>query len=221
MVEPRIVSLIASATEIVAALGLGRFLVGRSHECDYPPDVLALPACSEPKIDVHGTSREIDERVKSLAGEAISVYRVFPDLLRRLEPTHIITQTQCEVCAVSLRDVEAAMAQLIGQHPQDRRAGSDVSGRRLGRHPDRQPIAGSRRAGRRPCAAAPRRARVHFRPSGAVESPSVDRLSRMDRSVDVCRKLGPRARRNRRRQKPARNCRQAFSLAHVGRAGRV
>jgi iron complex transport system substrate-binding protein len=115
--EPRIVSLIASATEIVAALGLGRFLVGRSHECDYPPEVLALPACSEPKIDVHATSRQIDARVKSLAGDAISVYRVFPDLLRQLEPTHIITQTQCEVCAVSLRDVEEAMAQLIGQHP--------------------------------------------------------------------------------------------------------
>jgi iron complex transport system substrate-binding protein len=116
--EPRIVSLIASATEIVAALGLGRSLVGRSHECDYPPEVLTLPACSEPKIDVHGTSREIDERVKSLAGEAISVYRVFPEMLRQLEPTHIITQTQCEVCAVSLKDVEQALAQLIGHHPQ-------------------------------------------------------------------------------------------------------
>jgi iron complex transport system substrate-binding protein len=116
--EPRIVSLIASATEIVAALGFGRNLVGRSHECDFPPDVLALPACSEPKIDVHGTSREIDERVKSLAGAAVSVYRVFPDVLKRLAPTHIITQTQCEVCAVSLKDVEQAMAEMIGvEHP--------------------------------------------------------------------------------------------------------
>jgi iron complex transport system substrate-binding protein len=112
--EPRIVSLIASATEIVAALGFGRNLVGRSHECDFPPEVLALPACSEPKIDVHGTSREIDERVKSLAGAAVSVYRVFPEVLKRLNPTHIITQTQCEVCAVSLKDVEQAMAELIG-----------------------------------------------------------------------------------------------------------
>jgi iron complex transport system substrate-binding protein len=117
-IEPRIVSLIASATEIVAALGFGRNLVGRSHECDFPAEVLALPACSEPKIDIHGTSREIDERVKSLAGDAISVYRVFPDLLRELRPTHIVTQTQCEVCAVSLKDVEAAMAQMIGvEHP--------------------------------------------------------------------------------------------------------
>jgi iron complex transport system substrate-binding protein len=115
--EPRIVSLIASATEIVASLGMGRYLVGRSHECDYPPDVLSLPACSEPKIDIHGSSREIDERVKSLAGEAISVYRVFPDRLRELRPTHIVTQTQCEVCAVSLKDVEAAMAQIIELQP--------------------------------------------------------------------------------------------------------
>jgi iron complex transport system substrate-binding protein len=114
MPEPRIVSLIASATEIVAALGFGSNLVGRSHECDFPSEVLALPACSEPKIDIQGTSREIDERVKSLAGAAVSVYRVFPDVLRQLEPTHIITQTQCEVCAVSLKDVEQAMAEMIG-----------------------------------------------------------------------------------------------------------
>jgi iron complex transport system substrate-binding protein len=112
--EPRIVSLIASATEIVAALGFGPNLVGRSHECDFPLEVLSLPACSEPKIDVHATSREIDERVKSLAGAAVSIYRVFPDVLKRLNPTHIITQTQCEVCAVSLKDVEQAMAEMIG-----------------------------------------------------------------------------------------------------------
>jgi iron complex transport system substrate-binding protein len=118
MAETRIVSLIASATEIVAALGLGDQLVGRSHECDYPPVVDGLPVCSEPKIDVHGTSREIDERVKSLAGDAISIYRVFPDLLRDLRPTHIITQTQCEVCAVSLKDVEQALSQIIGMRPE-------------------------------------------------------------------------------------------------------
>jgi iron complex transport system substrate-binding protein len=117
MPEPRIVSLIASATEIVAALGFRDRLVGRSHECDFPPSVLELPVCSEPKIDVHGTSRQIDERVKSLAAAAVSVYRVFPDVLRRLAPTHVITQTQCEVCAVSLRDVEQAVAEMAGGRP--------------------------------------------------------------------------------------------------------
>jgi iron complex transport system substrate-binding protein len=113
----RIVSLIASATEIVAALGFEDQLVGRSHECDHPRSVERLPVCSEPKIDVNGTSRQIDERVKTLLRDALSVYRVFPDVLQQLEPTHIITQTQCEVCAVSLRDVEEAVCQIIGSQP--------------------------------------------------------------------------------------------------------
>jgi iron complex transport system substrate-binding protein len=117
MTEQRIVSLIASATEIVAALGLLDRLVGRSHECDYPPAVTRLPMCSEPKIDVHGTSREIDERVKAVLQEAVSVYRVFGDELERLSPTVIITQTQCEVCAVSLADVQAAVCDLVGSNP--------------------------------------------------------------------------------------------------------
>ncbi len=118
MPQLRIVSLIASATEMVAALGLTEQLVGRSHECDFPADVMALPICSEAKIDVSGTSREIDERVKSLAGQAISVYRVVPDVLRAVRPTHIITQTQCEVCAVSLADVEAAVCELLDCRPE-------------------------------------------------------------------------------------------------------
>lgn len=115
----RIVSLIASATEIVAALGLEDQLVGRSHECDYPPSVSQLPKCSEPRIDVNGTSREIDERVKAVLRdtEAVSVYRVFTEELERLAPTVILTQTQCEVCAVSLKDVEAAVCDLVSSQP--------------------------------------------------------------------------------------------------------
>jgi iron complex transport system substrate-binding protein len=118
MSELRIVSLIASATEIVAALGFERQLVGRSHECDYPASVLGLPACSEPKIDVRGSSREIDERVKDVLRQAVSVYRVHTEMLDRLRPTHIITQTQCEVCAVSLKDVEQAVCDLVSSRPQ-------------------------------------------------------------------------------------------------------
>jgi iron complex transport system substrate-binding protein len=74
--DPRIVSLIASSTEIVAALGFAGSLVGRSHECDYPPEVTALPVCTAPKFKVEGSSREIDERVKAILEEALSVYRV-------------------------------------------------------------------------------------------------------------------------------------------------
>lgn len=116
--KPRIVSLIASATEIVSALGYQDCLVGRSHECDYPPDVISLPVCSEPRIDVSGTSREIDRAVKSVVRDALSVYSVFRHELGRLQPTHIITQTQCEVCAVNLRDVEAAVCDMVGSKPE-------------------------------------------------------------------------------------------------------
>jgi iron complex transport system substrate-binding protein len=106
---PRIVSLIASATEIVCALGFEDQLVGRSHECDFPEAVRRLPVCTAPKFDVHGSSRDIDERVKSTLGQAVSVYDVDADLLRRLRPDVIVTQAQCEVCAVSLSDVERAV----------------------------------------------------------------------------------------------------------------
>lgn len=117
MNEPRIVSLIASATEIVCALGFESGLVGRSHECDYPPSVKYLPVCTSPKFDTEGTSLEIDRRVKSILQDALSVYRVDAGMLERLQPTHIVTQSQCEVCAVSLKDVEQAVCELTSSQP--------------------------------------------------------------------------------------------------------
>ena len=113
----RIVSLIASATEIVHALGLGPALVGRSHECDFPNDVRALPVCTTPSFPVTGNSADIDARVKERLANALSVYEVFEDVLERLQPTHIVTQTQCQVCAVSLEDVERALAGSISSRP--------------------------------------------------------------------------------------------------------
>ena len=114
---PRIVSLISSATEIVHELGLIDHLVGRSHECDYPEQVLALPVCTRPRIAVDATSAEIDRMVKQSARTAVSIYDVFDDVIDRLAPTHILTQIQCEVCAVSLRDVEAALARGMKGQP--------------------------------------------------------------------------------------------------------
>ncbi len=117
MPEPRIISLIASATEIVCALGFEQQMVGRSHECDFPASVKSLPVCTSPKFEVEGLSYEIDQRVKAILQEALSVYRVDADLLERLQPTHIVTQSQCEVCAVSLKDVEQAVCQFTSSQP--------------------------------------------------------------------------------------------------------
>jgi iron complex transport system substrate-binding protein len=110
----RLLPLISSATEIVHALGLGEFQIGRSHECDYPPTVAALPACTRPTIPVSGSSEEIDKLVKERVVTAASVYEVDSALVASLRPTHIFTQTQCKVCAVSLEDVERAFQHEIG-----------------------------------------------------------------------------------------------------------
>ncbi len=117
-VKKRVVTLIASATEMVCALGLEDWLVGRSHECDYPPSVQSLPSCTEVKFRTDGRSYEIDQRVKAIVEEGVSVYRVRSEVLNRLRPDVIITQTQCEVCAVSLRDVEQAVCELVESRPQ-------------------------------------------------------------------------------------------------------
>jgi iron complex transport system substrate-binding protein len=116
-VDLRVVSLIPSATELVAALGLEKFLVGRSHECDYPESVSSLPICTAPNLNPQGSSQEIHQRVTALLESALSIYQVDLEVLEHLQPTHIITQAQCEVCAVSLSQVEEAVAQW-GSQPQ-------------------------------------------------------------------------------------------------------
>ncbi|HEX8790453.1 MAG TPA: cobalamin-binding protein [Polyangiaceae bacterium] len=101
----RVVSLLASGTELVCALGAGEMLVGRSHECDTPEWVKRLPAVSRPTFDVTGSSAEIDGfvRAKLAAGEPL--YEVDEKLLVELAPDVLITQTHCEVCAVTPGDV--------------------------------------------------------------------------------------------------------------------
>ncbi len=111
----RTVSLIASATEIVCALGRRDWLVGRSHECDFPPDVGALPALTAPKFEAAGTSADIDARVQQIVRDGLSVYRVDGAALKALEPDVIVTQDHCQVCAVSLSDVEAATCTWTGR----------------------------------------------------------------------------------------------------------
>ncbi|MCH9675967.1 MAG: cobalamin-binding protein [Gammaproteobacteria bacterium] len=114
---PRIVTLLPAATEIVCALGARDALVGRSHECDYPLGVEALPACTLSRLNIHGSSIEIDRDVRQLLADSLSLYEVNPDTLRALAPDVIVTQAQCEVCAVSLDVVEAALATWTGRRP--------------------------------------------------------------------------------------------------------
>jgi iron complex transport system substrate-binding protein len=108
MAALRVVTLIPSATEIVAALGFRDRIVGRSHECDFPARIDALPALTAPKLKTEGHSAELNERVKRLIEQGLAVYRVDAPLLKKLAPDVIVTQDQCQVCAASLADVEAA-----------------------------------------------------------------------------------------------------------------
>jgi iron complex transport system substrate-binding protein len=102
----RIVSLLASATEIVCALGAGDLLVGRSHECDNPAWVRSLPPCTSPAFDTTVSSGEIDAEVRRRLRTGEPLYHVHSDIIEALHPDLLIAQSHCEVCAVTPGDVE-------------------------------------------------------------------------------------------------------------------
>ncbi|MEM8964568.1 MAG: cobalamin-binding protein [Acidobacteriota bacterium] len=108
----RIVSLLPSATEIVCVLGARDQLVGVSHECDHPPGVDQLPVLTRPRFTLPERSDEIDRVVRKTLEDALAVYEVDVDLLRELEPDVVVTQSLCDVCAVSLDDVRRALHEL-------------------------------------------------------------------------------------------------------------
>ncbi|MEB3177428.1 MAG: cobalamin-binding protein [Nostocaceae cyanobacterium] len=114
----RIVSLLPSATEIVAALGLTDAIVGRSHECDYPEEIQDRPICTQARLNSNASSQEIHDNVNDLLQSALSIYQIKTDVIEKLQPTHIITQDQCDVCAVSLGEVEKAVASLTSSSPE-------------------------------------------------------------------------------------------------------
>ncbi len=111
-------SLLPSSTEITCAIGAAEALVGRSHECDFPAEVGLLPALTRPRLDTHAASRAIDREVKQLVAQGLSIYEVDADRLRALAPDVILTQTLCEVCAVTPRDLEDAVRAWIGAAPE-------------------------------------------------------------------------------------------------------
>lgn len=96
----------ASATEIVCALGAADSLVGRSHECDNPDWVKRLPKCSEPAFDISVSSREIDTEVRRRIRCGEPLYKIHTDLITSLAPDLMLTQTHCDVCAVTPGDVK-------------------------------------------------------------------------------------------------------------------
>jgi iron complex transport system substrate-binding protein len=99
------VSLLASATELVCDLGAGDELVARSHECNHPAWVTRLPCASQPTFDITGSSKQIDALVRERLAAGQPLYVVDEALLSSLKPDVIITQTHCEVCAVSPANV--------------------------------------------------------------------------------------------------------------------
>src|SRR5919108_1125358 len=97
----RVVTLLPAATEIVAALGGAKRLVGISHECDYPPAVLHLPRVTATPVDTAAPSATIDAQVRHLRAAGRPVIGIEAAMLRELTPDLLITQALCEVCAVA------------------------------------------------------------------------------------------------------------------------
>jgi iron complex transport system substrate-binding protein len=110
---PRIVSFLPAATEITYALGAGADLVGRSHECDYPPQVRSLPVVSKPALPLEGLSqKEIDRAVATHLATGESLYRVDEVLLDELHPDIVFTQDLCQVCAPSGNELGRALNEM-------------------------------------------------------------------------------------------------------------
>ena len=105
----RIVSLLPSATDMIADLGLLDSLVGISEDCNWPPEVASKPVVARTRIDVSGlTSAQIDQIVTISQSESHSLYAVDAGLMNELRPDLVITQDLCEVCAVSSGDLKTA-----------------------------------------------------------------------------------------------------------------
>ena len=111
----RICSLLPSATEILFALGLEDFVMGVTHECDFPPAAAMKPSLIRPRLDPSAPASEINRRVGELMGRGESIYAVRDDLLREIEPDLVITQDLCQVCAASPDDLATALSKMKKQ----------------------------------------------------------------------------------------------------------
>lgn len=114
MAVERIACLLASGTEIVCGLGLGDRIVAISHECDYPAAILDRPRVTRTRINDAASSVDIDQQVRDQVSAGTPIYEIDVEQLASLRPDLIVTQAQCEVCAVSYDDVVRAVAEVDG-----------------------------------------------------------------------------------------------------------
>ena len=115
--NPRVLSLLPSATEVLCAIGASELLVGRSHECDFPPSILDRPTLTRARA-LGTTSAEIDASVRTLLQNgAESLYAIDEEMIRALRPDVILTQSLCEVCSIDLKSVER-LAESLPHKPQ-------------------------------------------------------------------------------------------------------
>lgn len=142
----RIASLLPAATEWIVALGGTDALVGRSHECDHPPEVQSLPVLTSATYPQEDDARAIHNAVQERVQAGLSLYDVDLERLAALEPDLVLTQAQCEVCAASLSEIEADLrehvpgAKLFSMQPATMKAVLDTA-LRLGRTLDRTDVA--------------------------------------------------------------------------------
>jgi iron complex transport system substrate-binding protein len=105
MPAQRIASLLASATEMLFGLGLGDRVVAVSHECDFPPCVAGLPRVTCANLSADAASAQIDAEVRQMLSGGAALYEIDAPRLTALRPDLIVTQAQCDVCAVRYQDV--------------------------------------------------------------------------------------------------------------------
>ena len=185
----RIVSLLPSATEILFALGLGDEVVGVTFECDFPPEARTKRIVSTSALPAGLSPAEIDVVVKERMAAGEDLYRLDRGAFADLDPTLVVTQDLCAVCAVDVTEVDDALAYLgcraevltLDPMTLDEVLDSVLDGRRGDGHVrprrgDRRRVPGAAGRGRRrrrrcaaPAGARARvdRSRVHRRPLGA------------------------------------------------------
>ena len=109
----RIASFLPSATELIYELGVQDMLFGVTHECLYPADAASKPRVISAVFDPqHMSSREIDEKTRSLMEGGHDIFRLDEDVLCAARPDLIVSQNTCQVCAAHTGQVDAALKAL-------------------------------------------------------------------------------------------------------------